>query len=233
MTTLNITARQFKALVSPVLPCAGTEVGMPTLNSIRIEVRGGWLVAMATDRFRLAVHRMVCPSDCDTDWAGTVPLSAVKGIISTFAPKRGMDADLRLVIDGGNLLASAAGALVGGFFDASFKWPLESGEFPKVDKLLAKSIADAESQPTTKVRADFLADFRAADTERQGLFVKITGSNDRSPMLVTDGEDFIAIVMPRRGGLEFPALTDWSAILNGTPETAVEVDEGLPEAASA
>lgn len=230
MSTLSITARQFKALVSPVLPHASRDRMMPVLNTVRIETRGRWLLAIATDRFRVGLNRQERPEGAPDDWSATIPLAAVKGIISTFAPLRGLDADLSLTIDGGNLAATAEGALIGGFFDASFKWPLETGEFPKVGSLVIRALQDAEGGATTKLRMEYVAAFRHADVHGSGLWMRHTTSDpDRGPVLVTDGENFVGMVVPRRGGSEFPDLSGWVETLGGdssqTEPTATEPEK--------
>lgn len=225
MSTLSITARRFKELVAPVLSSAGTDSMLPVLNTVRIETRGQWLVAIATDRFRVAVNRTQRPEGSPDDWAATIPLKAIKGIVATFAPRKGMDADLSLTIDGGNLAVSAEGAMVGGFFDASFRWALEDGEFPGVMSLISKALAAETTRQSTKVRMNFLAAFGGADVHGQGLWVKTAGTEpntDRNPVVVTDGENFIGLVMPHRGAAEFPALTDWADVFDPAAATEPE-----------
>lgn len=55
---LHLTVRDLRALLMPILPFAGTDDMLPVLTGIRLRVRGGYVTAEATDRFRAAMNRV-------------------------------------------------------------------------------------------------------------------------------------------------------------------------------
>lgn len=215
--TLTITVRNLKALVDPVLPCAGGDDMLPVLTCLQIRSYGGWLVASATDRFRLGVHRQ--RGEWPADWAALVPVRTLRGIFSTFKAGRGSDPELALtIVDDHNLKVELTGGLAGDLFtEASITYPLISGEFPDLGKIISAAI-DAEPEAgDRKFNWKYLSAFAAADHLGSGLVMH--GGNPSMPMLVTDGADFVGILMPRRvEPAEALSLSSWTDIL--TPSTS-------------
>lgn len=221
MPALQITTRQLAALVKPVLPSVSNDFSLPVLNAVRIESHGKWLVATARDRFRLGMHRLAAPPSSEggtwPEWSATIPVVAIKSILSTYKATRGSDADLTLAIDGDRLTVNAAGLMLGGFLGASATYSLELGDFPKVHGLIRAAIAgEAADGGSALLNWYYVASFKDADAGA-GLYVKPNAGGSTKPTLITDGEDFIGILMPRRsqhdGVSGFPNLADWTEIL--------------------
>lgn len=216
--TLTIGARALAGLVRPVTPFASNDLGLPVLNTVRIESRGKYLLAITTDRFRLTAFRLARTEGEWPEFAATIPLPVLKSIQTTFKPSvRGMDVDLDLTItdDGDVLEVTAAGGLID-LLGATTRYRLETGEWPvKALHVIADAIARAPEQSAFGVNPAFLADYG-----RIGLMGQIsvkTGKTSRDPIVVTDGEDFVSVLMPRRmqrvDGLDFPTLDGWADLL--------------------
>lgn len=223
---LTIGVRDLKRLVSPVIPCAGTDDMLPILTAVRIESRGTHLVAMATDRFRLAIQRVAAPAD--TTWPvfeATIPARALKSIFATFKPSfRDADPQLVLKVSGDSLAVDADGPL-DGMVSAAVSYRLLDGEFPKVRRMLRDAL-NAEGGSVCGFNPRLIGG--VLPTTQGSVAMKI-GAGHRDPLVFTDGEDFIAILMPRTLiGQEagqpatFPSMADWTALLADAPEQPVK-----------
>jgi hypothetical protein len=212
---ITITAHSLRALVDPVLPCASVDGDLPVLNAVKIEARGKWLMAMATDRFKLGLKRVKAPAD--EQWAefqAVVSVRALKSILATFKPQRGLDPELTLTVEQDQLTVTVGGGLVDDVAAAKASYFLVSGKFPALDKILRKAL-DAKPEPTESgFDWRHVAGFANA-AGRVGLRVKSTGA--RSPLLIT-GDDFIGALMPRQ--IHDVADKGWDDLLSATePET--------------
>jgi hypothetical protein len=197
MSDLHITARQFKALVSPVIPCAGTDDQLPVLNSIHVRSQGEYLIARATDRFRLGVQRLKAPEGSWPEWEALLPLSTVRAVLADFKPSsRDADPQLVLAVGGESLRVKGDGALLD-MLSADIAYPLRDGEFPKVDQILATAIAaEPEAGAHAGFNWKFLSAFAAAAGGSPSIGIKIV--SPKAPALISNGEDFLGILMPRK-----------------------------------
>ena len=222
MTDLNISVKQLKALVSPVLPLAGRDAGLPVLTAIRVESHGQYLTASATDRYRLGIKRLRADDGEWPEWSATIPTSTLRSILAAFKPSR-RDADPELtltIVSPDELRVVASGALLD-MFGAEITYPLETAEFPKLHKLIRDALAaDPAATAATGFNWPFLTDFNAAATGTAALMMRISAGT--KPVVITDGEDFIGAVMPRKrfssDGDTFHIGDGWDALLADAPE---------------
>lgn len=216
---ITLTARQFSSLFAAVLPFAGKDYMLPVLTAVHVRTHGKWLVATTTDRFRLAKHRMPKPpteGDESVEWAdfeALIPTSAVRSIMATFKPSRGLDADLTLTVEDGRLIVEAGSALFSTFDQARISYSLETGEWPKADSIFTEALATTERCGTTAFNPKFLADFKVPGVPALRF---LNGAGPTKAVLVTDDENFLAVIMPRRITSDSPAES-WDDIL--TPAT--------------
>jgi DNA polymerase III sliding clamp (beta) subunit (PCNA family) len=228
---LTIGARSLRSLVDPVLPCAAADDMLPVLCTVRIESRGQYLVAIATDRYRLAMKRLAAPSgEAWPEWSATVPVSTIKSILATFKPSaRDADPMLTLIIgeDGGTVRVLGEGGLLD-FAEAAIAYPLLRGDYPKTQKLFREAISDEVGSSHVALNPALIAGVLPKGVP--AACVKV--SSPVKPILITDGEDFISILMPRRlsGGKfakdavdPFPSLDSWSDLLADEPAKAEAV----------
>jgi hypothetical protein len=222
MTTFTIGADEFRALVNPVLPMAGTDVYLPAINSVLIEGRGKWLSATATDRFRVGIKRIAkTPTDDDTatewpEFKANIPLRSVKSMLTTFKSPRGsLPARITFTIEGGTLTVEASGAF--DLFDAArFTHQLEPGEFPGVRAVIRQALETPEGERMASVGINpaYMADFKASGAKTLRVLVGAA----QKPLVVTDGEGFIGALMPRGTAV---ADEDWTDFL-AAPKKADE-----------
>ena len=222
MTTLTIGIRQLRELVTPVMPFASTDPMLPILSAVQIETSGRWLVATATDRFRLVMNREGSPDGDWPDWSAVIPTSTLRNILTTFKPLRGLDTDLTLTVEENKLEVTAAGLL--DMSEATIAYRLTDGEYPKVKKIIRTALAAVVSDAQTGLNPALLRDL----PKSPALRFKITSPSD--PVLFTDGENLVGCIMPRRlvssdpAGRPFVSLdNDWmDGILAATTQSEPE-----------
>lgn len=214
MNDLTLTAGQFRKLVTPVLTCVGADDMLPILTAIKIETRGRWLIASATDRFKLAIKRVEHPDGEWPEFTALVPARSVQTILKQFRPLRGhLDPELTLSARQDRLTVT-----VGGGFDgiaaASMTYFLIEGEFPDVGEIVSKTLAqDQAAMDNSGYGWKHFAAFAAAD-EGAGLRIRTYG--DAKAMLVL-GPDFVGMVMPRRM-VDRVGDDGWAEILAAKPK---------------
>lgn len=220
MSQIEITARDLRALLVPVIPHAGDVRGFPQLHAIRLSVQGEHLLATATDRYSLAIcrHKVDGPAE---PFEAVVPLPAVKQILSVFRVTKAANPRLRISVEDGVLTVTAIDGLVD-FAGATLKYQLILQEFPKVEPVIVEALA-ASPEPIDAAgfNAEYLARFRAATSRNEPLVCR--QSTPSKPMLVTAGDHFIAAIMPvrldERKGSEYSAAAaaSWEALLKPPP----------------
>lgn len=222
MNDLTIDLRAFKRLAESVIPFASNDVGLPSLNAVNFETRGEYLLATATDRFRLVCKRLKAPEGGTwPEWSALLPVSTLKAIFQTYKAQRfSVDPLLTLTIDGEALRVHGDTALVD-LLDASVTYPIVNGEFPKVGKLFRDALADEGQASNVAVNPKFLATY-ANCTSEPSLAMRVT--DPTKPILFADGQDFLGLLMPRKrfdssnSSNGFPDVSSWDALL--TPPAA-------------
>lgn len=217
MTTLNLTAREFAAAVNPILPLAGRDDMLPVINAVLIETDGKWLSAMSTDRFRIGIKRIEKrPTDDDpsTEWPtfrALIPLRSVRSLLSMFKPTRTMNPELRLTVDGDNLIAEGAGGF--DLFDSSrFTYALTPGEFPDLRALVRKAAEKVDERAhEAGINPFFMADFKACGNTT----LRVAFGAPGRPIVLTDDDGFIGLLMPRK--LVSGEAEDWTDFLAEKP----------------
>lgn len=199
--TITLTARQFRALIEPVLPMACKDDMLPVLCAVQVTAEDRWLTATTTDRFRVGIKRIekhATDDDATTEWpefSALIPVRAVRSILATFKPTRGFDPAMALTVAEDRLVVEAAGAF--DLFDSSrFVHHLQSGEYPKVRSLIREVLAvpDDERVSRVVVNPTLFADFKACGSST----LRILMGRANKPLVVTDDEGFIGVLMPRR-----------------------------------
>lgn len=218
--SITITARQWRDLIGPVLPCAGRDDMLPILSAIEVRTDGKWLIATATDRFRVAMKRIAkvaTDDDLNTEWPefyALIPLKAVRSILSTTKTTRGYDPAMTFTAkDANTMVVEAAGAF--DLFDsAGFTHTILSAEYPKVASLIRDALAlpAEERVASVSVNMDYLAEFKAVGP-RSTLRILLGLAN--KPLVVTDDNGFIGALMPRRAESE---PESWDDVLAPKPE---------------
>ncbi len=215
--SVTLTARDLTALVAPVLPFTEKDGTLPVLGAVKIEARGKWLVATATDRYRIAMQRIALEPPPDKGFAALIPVAVLARIRSTFKHTRRSNPALRLSLKGDELRVSAAEEFEG-LFDASFGFRLINpvSDFPDLTPLIVKALK-AEPAPSTEValNAHFTADFATAATTAQPMKLSPTGNGKKDPWMVRIGEDFLGLIVPIRFAADAPhdERAEWLSLI--------------------
>jgi len=220
--TLTLTAREFRDLVTPVIPMAHKDRMIPILNAVRIESVGNYLIASATDRFAIGMSRHAPSEKPPKGLAIMIPLPSLRLILATFKPSRDVDPQLEFIVTakGERLRLNQTGGAFD-FFEASITYPLEQGEWPGLPKIITNQ-ADSDETPTKVIglNASLLAKFQGA--VRGGEPIEITiGANNR-PILITAGDHFIGALMPTllsNSDAGTSTVSEWSALLDSAPKS--------------
>ncbi|HLL66601.1 MAG TPA: DNA polymerase III subunit beta [Micromonosporaceae bacterium] len=177
----TVDAATFAAAVGQVAIAAGRDDTLPMLTGVRVELEGGKLTLLATDRYRLAVRELAWHPDApDVSMAALVPARTLNDTAKTLGPLGG---SVTVALSRGG-----AGEGMIGFAGGSRRTTsrLLDGEFPKVRALLPDTHSAQARVPvaalqevvrrvglvaerTTPVRLSFSAD---------GLVVEASGSED-------------------------------------------------------
>ncbi len=197
---LTITAKQLRSLLEPMLPLT-TAFDVPVLNGVRLHTSGGNLYATASDRFVLGIKRLT----------GTYPdgfecilgTDSARTLLRSFKPGRYDDPELTLRIDGDRLWVETFGGF-DGFEDARVAFRMVDGEYPKMGAVITK--AEEKAEPGELARYSFasLAKFKAFDAG-DGLTIR---THQSGAAIITNGEDFVGAIMPRRPAEGMATLAD-------------------------
>lgn len=210
--SIEITSRELAELVNPVTPCAGTDDFTPILKAVRIESRGAYLTASATDRFRVGVSRIKPAVTPPAGLAFTLGIAELKRIQAIFKGTRHTTPSLRLTVTEAGLRVESLGGFEG-FSSASMTFSLLTGDFPRLAPLIANhDNSSTEPVKTVALNAKFLAAFQHAVSDGSPLVVR--SANYGKPVIVTVGDYFIGALMPTRRAGEpantgDPELTEW------------------------
>lgn len=207
MTTITISTRRLAQLLTPVLPFAGKDGQLPILTNIKLWTNQKWLVASATDRFRVGMKRV--PAEEAETWPAfeaLLPTSAARSILTTFKASKGNDPTLKLDFDDAKVTVTASGGLFSGVADLSAAYWLyaesKNALFPDLTNVLAEAVKAAPAPAGQGFSPFLLADFKAVALDRNAAIVikpTVRGDEKKSPgpMLVL-AEDFVGALMGRR-----------------------------------
>lgn len=229
--TVTLTVHEFHTLVKPVLPLASTDDMLPVINAIRLEVRGDYLCAFATDRFRAGVQRIKPQHGAPAGFEALVKLRDITRLLQLFKPVRGQDpADVTFTIEDNILWATSSGGLGFDFADMRIGSALEISEFPNMLRLFTDQLGEITPASGEVLKPggsfgmnpDYLASFKAAASvnKEPAVFIRPPASV-RRPLIVQVGDDFLGMVMQRRvHGAEWHPDTgaDWLEFLTEKPK---------------
>lgn len=191
--SLTLTIEQLHRLLKPTVLFTSSDDMLPVLNCVHITAEGGQATAEATDRFKLGVSRL-SEVEVEGELGFLIHRNDVKALLSTFkATGRSRQSRLTLGVEGGVVTVRELDGR------GTFACPTHDGDFPKVQAFLRPAL---QVKPTlTEVCLDpthFKAVCLAAEALKEINVVFRTPNNDRKATLAAVGENFIALVMPRR-----------------------------------
>lgn len=232
---IELTTRQFRNLVEPVMPLAGNDDMLPVLTTLLIRANATTITATATDRFRVGISRIPNTGATDTLPAAGVEFmirtADVKRVLTVFKGSRYDDPALNFTYypagtDSAPVVEVNSQAGFDGLAGATLRLTVPDGEFPKVNQIFTELLEDTDARVDSfGVNAAFLADFKAAVRDGHPLTVR-PGANDRKGVIVACGDHFIGVLMTRRLILESghdpvaELAKSWSDILPAKTEAA-------------
>lgn len=226
MTTQTITLShtQLVELTRKVFPHASTDTMLPVICAIKIETRGKWLLAYATDRFSAGLQRIAkvrTDESPETEWPpfeALVGAKDLKALLAHYKPARGaLSADLSLTVDDGLMRVET---ISGGFdlFDSAHTtYRLVAGQYPAILTLITGALHGTTESTTSCGGFNPLYLARFAQTGRRHEAVQYRfPANPTKPLVVVDGDGFIGILMPRRlldAATPTSPIEDWTDLL--------------------
>lgn len=196
--SVELTARELGALLKPVFPLVGTDDYLPVLTAIHLSVRDGYLIAQATDRFRLGMCRHKLEDQGTPELEALVLARDLKRVLQLFKPTRNVDPVLRFKVraESGTLEVTNLAAF-DGLLEAVVTFPTLDASFPDVRKLLVDVMQLETSGEVRAFNPRFLAAFAAAQRSAGDVLV-LRQATPGKPLVVTCGEHFVGALMPVR-----------------------------------
>jgi len=185
-------------LLTPVIPLAANDKGLPMLNAVLIQTWGNVVTALATDRYRAGISRMDLAADAEQEpFAALVRIADLNRIMTVFKPGGFENPVLEFTLAANTLhVASTEGfdGIVGG----SLTFTTTEGEFPAAS-LTTMILATLEATPgadSLSVNASLFADFKHAVRDGASLVIR-PGESSSKVISVTCGNHFVGAIMPR------------------------------------
>jgi hypothetical protein len=215
--TVPVPARELKRALDAVLPHAGTDDDLPSLQCVSFDASGGWLFLATTDRYSMAVARCKLP-DRTAELAQVLLPGDAAAMLRRILKGSPRDAAVSLAFGDGEIRASAG--------DVSACWKAVDAKFPEWRPMIGKFLASETAHfGPNGVSASLLARLTDASAPGEVLGMRVTLGSSRtiagktrpSPVLLaTRGEWFIAALMPARLADDdqdaTPALAGWAAL---------------------
>ena len=214
--TIDVRASAFAELVKPIIPLASPDGMLPILNAVKVETRGEYMTATATDRFRVGISRIKPDGPTPAGFNALIRLSELRQMLTIFKATKNNDPILTLTLEitddhTSRLRVTQSGGF--NFIDASMTFGLMTGDYPRTAPLFT-SFAKNTSEPAALVgmNAAYLADFRHALRNRSDTLV-IHAANANKPTIVTVHDYFIGAIMPVSVNADDSNATKWVAFL--------------------
>lgn len=196
-------------LLKAALPFTATEAlpQVAALRGIYLEEHDGQLRAWSNDRFTAALVK-TNPDSITPGFEAVIDRDDVKDLLSLFkATGPGRSAPIALEVDGLSLRVRSSS-------EATFAL-IKPSNYPigPVRRIFRDAVADTATvtgagfNPALLARCKEAAAALGRGTDHMDLRL---GSTDRKPVLVTLGEDFLGLIMPR-ASLNGDRLAPWAA----------------------
>ena len=211
-TTVTMKASQFRDLVAPVMPLADKTNNLPALGAVLIQANGPYLIATATDRYRVGVQR-VRLDEAAPGFRALVSLRSLRSILSIFKVSRSADPDLSITSAEQMFTVNAVGAMdldPYGIVSGSMSWPLVPGEYPKGINEIITASSTAQPDGPLLLNAHLLADFKFAQAHGHPMVMR---GRMAGATFIQIGPDFIGAIMSVRASLGSELDSDWTAFL--------------------
>jgi hypothetical protein len=200
---VTVTAADLRLLLRAVLPHAGRTCH-PLLNSVRVEYEPGALWTAATDRYTLAAQRVLvaASSTANAAVAVTIGRGDARRILRHIGPP-GPPAPIQLTIAADGLTLARAGSRL--------HVPSVDGNYPDWRKLIGRYLhrSDPAAVPALGINPAMLGRHKQAwklhrkrNLNTDAAAVLIPPGRQDEPLVVTIGDHYVGLQMPRRPGAQ-------------------------------
>lgn len=218
-TKATITAAAFREILTRVEPHMNREDFHPGIAGIRLEGTGRHLIAVATDRYTMAVARTPLRSD-DGPWRATIPGTRVKSL-SQWLKAQGRTANVHIRPSGDTISFTSP--------DGELAMSVEVSGFPKWRPMLAKMLAeDPQPVPLSAFTTEYLGRWAGA-----GHILSVSQAGSGRPLILF-GDDFLGLQMPaslRDGSDRAKAVGEWAVELGPAGDGPAELPQPDPSGA--
>jgi DNA polymerase III sliding clamp (beta) subunit (PCNA family) len=193
---VTVTAGDFRNLLEGAATHAHAKKDLPVLNTVRLEVTGNRLIAIATDRYRLIQGEVSREVEGDLA-ASLIPIDGVKRILSILKGEKDKGDSLPVTLTrmGDILTVSLTGNAI--------TVDLLTGTYPPVEKFLDFT---TDTVPVTGIAFNpaYFADYskiaaKPKDKSAQPVEVEFTGDNKPIRINIAgNGITWKAVLMPMR-----------------------------------
>ena len=193
--TVTVKALDFSDLLTGAALAAHKKTDLPSINAVNLSASDCYLMAAATDRYRLITGELGLDDSAATLDASLIPLAAVKRIAAAIKglPKAGTySPNLVTISRAGDILTVQIGS-------DTLSINLEGGSFPKYSHLFP---ADPVAVNNIGFNPAYMADIAKIPTSnRAGAIVNLTLHGENKPATFTVPHDSIkwrGLLMPMR-----------------------------------
>lgn len=186
--TVEIKSSLLVQLLEGASTHAGKDKSLPTLNAVNLAGEGGYLIATATDRYRLIEGKIELESGQGLT-PSLVSLADVKRIITLVKDNKANQATFNRI---GDLLTVSV-------LEGSITVQLLDGTFPPTQELFAKSEGEPVAIEGVAFNPAFFADY--VKIAGKGEAVKLYFTGEGKPIrvrLTSKSVDWRALLMPMR-----------------------------------
>ena len=221
-TTITVNTHQFTDIIGSAGKFAAKAgADMPILRSVHLRAASGWLVATATDRYRLGAFKTRLDPKPDP-FSIVIPIEAVNAITRTFRQLPEPHDTLTLTIDRDVMRVSGT-ALFGGKHGMrvplTMTINLDPGQYPKVTRLIVNSHTAPAGAALMTVNPQLMSDAMKAVQAARGEPVVFWPADPQSPVAIRslDGSRLALVMGSRSAETQLPGLTsEWVDALEGT-----------------
>jgi hypothetical protein len=215
--TVALTAHNLTRVLTTAAMFASTDRIIPTINRVEVSVSDGYVIAAATDRFRMGVCRVKHEVDTDTalppqGWSAAIDLDDLRRLCTIIRPRTRYErsAGVSFTVGGDSLdeLTFTAGTITmtaTGHRERFADWR-------KIMRACRDNAVDPA--PSVPVNPAYLDSFGKASWESDDRLV-IFASRRNRPITITIGEHFFGVLMPVMvddDGVGEESLSSWDRL---------------------
>lgn len=212
-SSVTISASAFVELLNRAIPFAGTDMTLPVLVTVQIEVEDGYMTATSTDRYRMAHARAPLGDHNGEPFKFLLSLTDAKSLVTLFGSEANHIA-LVVQLSGDSLIVSGP--------KITQRCDRVSGEAVKFRKILADAQSQRGAGGPFGANLKFVADFKKVVREHDTM--RITSRDPLKPILF-ETTDFVGLLMPVRiveGPFGFDVMTGDEVRVGFTPSRDFE-----------